>query len=275
MLWKRKESIPALYVKTLANWNGPEFAIGEIFQLARTVAPCYLIFEDLDSVVTDEVRSFFLNAVDGIQKNDGIFMVGSTNHLERLDPGISKRPSRFDRKFRFDNPDTEERTAYMKFWQKKLSDQDDVEMPDKLCPAIAKITKGFSFAYLQEAMIASLLVIARDGADGFSEIDAEGCIQKTCLECMEGQRILLLYIESALSRNSTDFVAVHSKPENGRTCDRSETCRPFKGLYDFVWTVRQTDDEDPDLDNYLLWREVKKQVRILREELDNETANRR
>lgn len=75
--------------------------------------------------------------------------------------------------------------------------------------------------------------------------------------------------------NSTDFVAVHSKPENGRTCDRSETCRPFKGLYDFVWNVRQTDDEDPDLDNYILWREVKKQVRILREELDNETANRR
>ena len=192
MLWKREESIPALYVKTLANFYGPEFAIEEIFRLARTVAPCYLVFEDLDSVVTDEVRSFFLNAVDGIQKNDGIFMVGSTNHLERLDPGISKRPSRFDRKFRFDNPDTEERTAYMKFWQKKLAGQDDVDMPDKLCPAIAKITKGFSFAYLQEAMIAALLVIARD-ADAFSEIDADECIQKTCLECMEGKLSNFLY----------------------------------------------------------------------------------
>lgn len=57
-----------------------------------------MVFEDLDSVVSDDVRSYFLNAVDGIAKNDGIFMVGSTNHLDRLDPGIAKRPSRFDRK---------------------------------------------------------------------------------------------------------------------------------------------------------------------------------
>ena len=43
-------------------------------------------------------------------------------------------------------------------------------------------------------------------------------------------------------------------------------------MYDFVWSVRQLDDEDPDLDNYILWREVKKQVRILREELENENG---
>lgn len=41
-------------------------------------------------------------------------------------------------------------------------------------------------------------------------------------------------------------------------------------MYDWVWTVRQTDDEDPDLDDYVLWREIKKQVRILREDLENE-----
>jgi AAA+ superfamily predicted ATPase len=42
--------------------------------------------------VTDSVRSYFLNEIDGLQSNDGIFIVGSTNHLERLDPGISVRP---------------------------------------------------------------------------------------------------------------------------------------------------------------------------------------
>ena len=56
-----------------------------------------------------------LNAVDGISKNDGILMVGSTNHLDRLDPGIAKRPSRFDRKYLFPNPNTEEREKYMKY----------------------------------------------------------------------------------------------------------------------------------------------------------------
>lgn len=35
------------------------------------------------------MRSYFLNEIDGLKSNDGIFIVGSTNHLERLDPGIS------------------------------------------------------------------------------------------------------------------------------------------------------------------------------------------
>lgn len=170
-------------------------------------------------------------------------MVGSTNHLDRLDPGIAKRPSRFDRKYKFDNPTEKEREMYMHYWQGKLEDNEDVAFPDKLCPAIAKITKGFSFAYLQEAMVASLLAIARE-KDKFSE--------KTCLECMEA----------------------HDKPENGSTCN-SESKRPFKGLFDWVWTVRQADEEDPDLDNYILWREIKKQVRLLREELGDEKANKK
>lgn len=61
----------------------------EIFNKARQFAPCYLVFEDLDSIVSDQVRSYFLNEVDGLKSNDGIFMIGSTNHLDRLDPGIS------------------------------------------------------------------------------------------------------------------------------------------------------------------------------------------
>lgn len=48
-----------------------------------------MIFEDLDSLVTDQVRSYFLNEIDGLKSNDGIFIVGSTNHLDRLDPGIA------------------------------------------------------------------------------------------------------------------------------------------------------------------------------------------
>ena len=68
--------------------------------------------------------------------------------------------------------------------------------------------------------------------------------------------------------------SVNEKPENGSTCDR-ETVRPFKGLFDWAWIVRRMDDNDKDLDNYVLWREIKKQVRILREELKDEGASRR
>lgn len=61
-------------------------------------SPCVLILEDLDSLINDANRSFFLNQLDGLENNDGILVIGSTNHFERLDPAITKRPSRFDRK---------------------------------------------------------------------------------------------------------------------------------------------------------------------------------
>ena len=64
-----------------------------IFNMARQQAPCFLVIEDLDSIVTDQIRSYFLNEVDGLQSNDGILLIGSTNHLDRLDPGLSVRSS--------------------------------------------------------------------------------------------------------------------------------------------------------------------------------------
>ncbi|SMQ50517.1 unnamed protein product [Zymoseptoria tritici ST99CH_3D7] len=236
-LYDRKDPIPTLYVRNLVSYGGPEYAIQLIFSLARRTAPCLLVFEDLDSIITDNVRSYFLNEVDGIRSNDGILMIGSTNHLDRLDPGLAKRPSRFDRKYLFPNPNEKEREAYMKYWQAKLKDNKDLDFPDKLCPAVAKITRDFSFAYLQEAMVASLLAIARGGKD------------VVCLECL----------------------GTHDRPTNGSHCDREAT-RPFKGLYDYVWSVRQLDEQDPDLEKLILWREIKKQVRILREEMGDEKS---
>jgi transitional endoplasmic reticulum ATPase len=158
--------------------------VKQIFMKARQFAPCYLVFEDLDTIVTDQVRSYFLNEVDGLKDNDGIFMVGSTNHLDRLDPGISKRPSRFDRKYLFPDPNRAERVAYCHFWQKKLADNKDIDFPDELCDAIAGITDEFSFAYIQEAFVAALLALARatngetaspdDGADDWVEVRGGG-----------------------------------------------------------------------------------------------------
>ncbi|KAL8952622.1 MAG: hypothetical protein Q9222_001496 [Ikaeria aurantiellina] len=57
----RSDSIPTLYVKSLAGCHGPHYAIREIFVKARQTAPCLLVFEDLDSLITDQVKSFFLN----------------------------------------------------------------------------------------------------------------------------------------------------------------------------------------------------------------------
>lgn len=161
-LYDRKSPIPSLYVK-----SAPQtYNIRSVFAFARTMSPCMLILEDIDTIVTPNTRSYFFNEVDGIESNDGILMVATTNYLERLDPGLSKRPSRFDRKYLFPLPNLEERTTYCEFWRNKLRNKPSIDFPKKLCGAIAGITDQFSFAYLQEAFVATLLVLARRNTEG-------------------------------------------------------------------------------------------------------------
>ena len=79
-------------------YKGEEGAMADVFDKARQLSPCLIVLEDLDSLINDRNRSFFLNQLDGLQNNDGLLIIGTTNHFERLDPGLSTRPSRFDRK---------------------------------------------------------------------------------------------------------------------------------------------------------------------------------
>jgi len=211
-------NIPTLYVRTLVSFMGPEYSIKQVFGKAREYAPCYLVFEDLDTIVSENVRSYFLNEMDGLKSNDGIFIIGSTNHLDRLDPGISKRPSRFDRKYLFPDPNLEQRIAYCHFWQKKLQANEDIVFPDKLCEAIAKITDKFSFAYIQEAFVAALLAIARRSMQ-------------------QGRRDSI----QALTEQLED---------------------------DWLGVVDASDDED--LKKLVLWVEIKKQIEILRDGMEEE-----
>lgn len=81
-----------------AGYGGEEASMANVFNKARQVAPCVVILEDLDALINDNNRSFFLNQMDGLQGNDGLLVLGTTNHFDRLDPGLSTRPSRFDRK---------------------------------------------------------------------------------------------------------------------------------------------------------------------------------
>jgi hypothetical protein len=231
-LYQRDPPVPTLYVKSLVSNVPPEYSIESIFAKARQQAPCYLVFEDLDSLVTDQVRSFFLNAVDGLSENEGILMVGSTNHLERLDPGISKRPSRFDRKYLFPNPDFDQRVLYCRYWQRKLGDNDDVPFPDEICRAASEITDGFSFAYIQEAFVAALLAIAAE-----ANIDAEVGLEKEKVQSDDGLEELH---DIWTLVNITDECPV------------------------------RTERKEKDLDDYILWRKLKQQIELLRKEMGNE-----
>lgn len=149
-----------LYVKSFQSFMGEEWSMAQVFNKARQLAPCVLVLEDLDSLINDRNRSFFLNQLDGLSGNDGLFLIATTNHFDRLDPGLSTRPSRFDRKYLFDDPDLEERTLYVQYWQNKLKDNEEISFPDSLVKEVAESTSLFSFAYLKEVFVSSLVILA-------------------------------------------------------------------------------------------------------------------
>ncbi|MFL5695022.1 MAG: AAA family ATPase [Ktedonobacteraceae bacterium] len=148
---------PCLYVKSfrLAHGAPDDFAIRQVFDRARRSAPCVLVFEDLDAQLTPQNRSFFLNELDGFAANIGIVTLATTNHPERLDPAILDRPSRFDRKYPFDLPELAERKAYIAMWNATLKPQ--LRLSDEGIAKISDLTDTFSFAYLKELFLSSMM----------------------------------------------------------------------------------------------------------------------
>ena len=147
---------PCLYVKSVrAEHRTDEDNIRIVFERARKSAPCVLVLEDLDLLLTPQNRSFFLNELDGFAANIGIVTLATTNHPERLDPAILDRPSRFDRKYPFDLPEQSERMAYISLWNATL--QETLCISDAAILQLSEATEGFSFAYLKELFLSAMM----------------------------------------------------------------------------------------------------------------------
>lgn len=145
---------PCLYVKSFSSQHADDHHnIRAVFAKAREIAPCILVLEDLDSLITEHNRAFFLNELDGFAANEGVVTLASTNHPDRLDPAIMARPSRFDRKYHFGLPGAAERRAYLELWCARL---DDAMRPSAATvAALVADTDGFSFAYVKELLVAA------------------------------------------------------------------------------------------------------------------------
>jgi AAA+ superfamily predicted ATPase len=146
---------PCLYVRSFKAECGTEQEnMSEVFSRAR-MSPCVVVLEDLDSMIDNENRSYFLNEMDGFQPNVGVVVLATTNHPEKLDAAILDRPSRFDRKYYFQLPEKAERLAYIDKWNGEL--QAELRLSQEVAAAVVDQTEGFSFAYLKELLVASLV----------------------------------------------------------------------------------------------------------------------
>jgi hypothetical protein len=157
--------VPCLYVQSLkSRYESDDANIARVFDRAREITPCCLVFEDLDAMLTPENRSVFLNELDGFASSSGLLTLATTNHPEKLDPAILERPSRFDRKYTFALPAVAERARYARAWNARLDAA--MQIADAELDELAEQTDGFSFAYLKELFLSAMIRWMRTRAPG-------------------------------------------------------------------------------------------------------------
>lgn len=147
---------PVLYVKAFQGRHSDlSEGIGRVFARARRAAPCVLVLEDLDCLIDESNRSVLLNELDGFAENEGILVLASTNHPEKLDRSLLDRPSRFDRKLHFGLPAPAERKKFLEKW--RASVEPVLRVSEDVLTQLVEGTHGFTFAYLKELTLSAML----------------------------------------------------------------------------------------------------------------------
>merc|ERR1719219_830442 len=142
----------------LTMWFGESEAnVRDIFDKARSAAPCVLFFDELDSIAksrgsglgdaggaADRVINQMLTEMDGMGSKKNVFIIGATNRPDILD-GAIMRPGRLDQLIYIPLPDYESRVSILKANLRKTPLSKDIDLP-----YLAKNTRGFSGADLTE-----------------------------------------------------------------------------------------------------------------------------
>ena len=96
-----------------------------ICQMAKDLAPCVLVIEDIDWIAEDREHSGdagklieLMNQMDGLEDFTNVISIGTTNSLDTIEKAIKNRPGRFDRVIKISNPDEDCRRKMLKLFTK-------------------------------------------------------------------------------------------------------------------------------------------------------------
>lgn len=115
-----------------SKWVGEsEENIRRVFAQARRSAPSIIVFDELDSFATargtytgsgveHSMVNQLLTEMDGFRKDELVFVVGTTNFSESLDPALL-RPGRFELLIEIPYPDRDDRKAIVQIYDTKFS----------------------------------------------------------------------------------------------------------------------------------------------------------
>lgn len=138
--------------------------IDELYKLARFLSPSLVVFEDIDTLggidreeSDHPLLGEFLNCLAGVEENDGVITLATTNYPQNLDWALADRPGRFDIRINFAYPDL---SARQQIFEKYLQGCEQKEVNYKYW---AKKTDGYSGAYLRELANLSIMIATEDG----------------------------------------------------------------------------------------------------------------
>jgi len=138
----------------LTMWFGESEAnVREVFDKARTAAPCVVFFDELDSIAKarggslgdaggagDRVMNQLLTEMDGVTAQKMVFFLGATNRPDIIDPALM-RPGRLDSLIYIGLPDFDARVSVFKASLRKSPVDPEVDFEE-----LADKTEGFSGA---------------------------------------------------------------------------------------------------------------------------------
>ncbi|MGI9470796.1 MAG: AAA family ATPase, partial [Rubripirellula sp.] len=114
-----------------SRWVGEsEERLRQLFHRARQSAPSIIVFDELDSFasargtysgsgVEHSMVNQLLTEMDGFNSEELVFVVGTTNFVDILDPALL-RPGRFEFHLHIPHPETEDRRAILKIYNEKM-----------------------------------------------------------------------------------------------------------------------------------------------------------
>lgn len=133
-----------------SKWVGEsEENLRRVFAQARKSAPSIIIFDELDSFasargtytgsgVEHSMVNQMLTEMDGFRKEELVFVVGTTNFSESLDPALL-RPGRFELTIEIPYPDKDDRKKILEIYDKKFG----LEVDEELVEYLVKRTDGY------------------------------------------------------------------------------------------------------------------------------------
>ena len=139
--------------------------VTHIYDMARELTPAIILFEDIDYIGKnragergsyDKITGELLNQMDGVDSNEGIITLASSNYPKALDKALRNRPGRFDVRVRFELPDADLREKMLnKFLEKTNFSNLDIAK-------IVKLTDGYTGAYMKELVTATIMLALED-----------------------------------------------------------------------------------------------------------------